>query len=243
MPEKPQLYTIWERVPNGTTLARRLGVPTKRLLIRSDAVVAGNVWLEVPIDPHWLAASRLAVQDGHLVVAEVRLFPRETGGRRVPGRWRGVVLGTRAPVPRGGLTARTLRAVRLGEHLKHTHEVLAWFQRKHGKVLFEAGHSLEALGLLPPDQDRPRRARNAGQPDRFYATLATTYVQLVSRGVRHPIRTIARRRHIGSEKVRDWIREARVRGLLTMGTQGRAGGQLTPLARRVLKSPSSRVGV
>ena len=129
--------------------------------------------------------------------------------------------------------------MRLGEHLTHTQEVLAFIVREHGKDQFRPGRSLGELGLLPPDEGRPRRARKAGRPDRFYAQLAATYTRVVSRGGRHPIKDIAKRRRVEPSTVREWIREARVRGLLTKGTRGRAGGQLTPYAQRVLQKPAA----
>ena len=93
--------------------------------------------------------------------------------------------------------------------------------------------------MAAPDEGRPRRARKAGRPDRFYAQLAATYTRVVSRGGRHPIKDIAKRRRVEPSTVREWIREARARGLLTTGTRGRASGQLTPFAQRVLKTPAS----
>ena len=235
MSKKPQIYTVWERVPDGVRLCRQLGVATDRVLTRSGGVVAGQVWLEVPIDSEWLSASRLVVEDGQLVVSEIRIFPRESGGHRVPGRWSADVLGTRATVPRGGLTARTVRSVRLSEHATHTRKVLAWLQRTYGDQLFQNGRSLGEMGLRPPDRVRPRPSRNTGKPDAFYATLAGEYSEMVSRGERQPIRALAEQQDVRPATLRDWIHEARVRGLLTKGTRGRASGQLTPLAHRVLK--------
>jgi hypothetical protein len=237
MPEKPTLHTNWAVVPDGKRLARQLGVPTGRLtLSRSGLVVAGQVWLVVPIDREWMAASRLAVQDGQLVVAEVRVFPRENRKKAVPGRWSADVLGTKAPVPRGGVTARVLRRVRVAEHSKRTQEVVDSLVKDSGPWLFEPDRSLGALGLMPSDQARPRPARKAGRPDQFYAKLAADYVQRIQGGARHPIKAMAGRRRVRAQTMRDWIHEARARGLLTAGAQGRAGGQLTPLADRVLKS-------
>ena len=239
MPDKPQLDTLWEAVRSGAALAKTLGVSEDRLVTESGRVKAGQIWIEASIDQRWRAAARLVVQQGDVVVGEIRVFPRETRGGRAPGRWSADVLGARARVPRGGLTAQTLRAVRLGGHVTQARDVLAWIVKRHGRKLFAPGHSLGELGLLPPDQARPRRARNAGRPDRFYARLAATYAGLVSRGVRHPIKDMAKRRRVEPPTVRDWIREARVRGLLTTGTRGRASGQLTPFAQRVLKTPAS----
>ena len=150
MSDKPTLDTKLERVLDGEALARRLGVKKKRLVTsRSGNVIAGHVWMEVPIDRDWRAASRLVVKNGDLVVGEVRVFPRETRRGRAPGRWSADVLGTRAPVPGAGLTARLLHRVRLGEHLTHTQKVLAFIVREHGKDLFRPGHSCPKIRAHP----------------------------------------------------------------------------------------------
>ena len=233
--EKPQLRFVSERVPGGRQLATRLGVPAAQCLTRGpDQVVVSHVWLDVPLDADWLATSRLVVQEGQLVVGELRVIPRERENL-VPGRWSAEVVGVRAQVPPGGLSARTVRRVHLSDYRAHTHEVLAWVMQQHGGRDGGAGRLLRRFGIFPPDEDRPRPVRRAGKPDRFYARLAAAYTELVSSGRRHPIKTLASRRHEGSATIRNWIREARVRGLLTRGVRGRAGGELTPRARRILE--------
>ncbi len=75
-----------------------------------------------------------------------------------------------------------------------------------------------------------------GRPDKFYAQIAQEYVNLWTTGRPHPIAEISTRRSIPKGKVRDMVREARRRGLLTPGTgRGRIGGQLTPRALAYLK--------
>jgi hypothetical protein len=52
----------------------------------------------------WVAAYRLLVEEGRLIVAELRVFPAEQD--RDAGSWSGELLGDNAKAPRGGLTAR-----------------------------------------------------------------------------------------------------------------------------------------
>lgn len=230
-------------------LAQTLDVPANRLDIGqgpTGAVKAGDVWLEVPVVGGWVAASRLAIQEGRLVIAEVRVFPGEdTALRRGsppkellhmagPGRWSGEVLGVQAEVPPGGLTASTLRTVRLGEHPRHVRAVVQWLAKQYGADAFKSGGSLAALGLAP-EGERPRPARQFGRGDLFYARLARDYGRLIERGSEQPVAAIATARGVAVARIRGWLHEARVRGLLTPGVQGRSGGQLTARAERLLR--------
>ena len=222
-------------------LAERLGVPGDRLgPVRSGGVVTGDVWLEVPVVRGWVAASRLAVQHGRLVVAEVRVFPdEETALRREDpgGRWSGEILGIRAEVPQGGLTARTLRAVRLGEHPRHVGEIVRWIAKQYGPDAFKLGGSLAELGLAP-ETERPRRRREVGRPDSFFAKLADDYVRRIQRGSAKPNAEIAAERGQDARTITGWLNEARARRLLTSPGYGRAGGCLTDYGERVLREAS-----
>jgi hypothetical protein len=217
-------------------LAERLGVPADRLEIRSGGVLVGEVWLEVPVARGWIAASRLVLQAGRLVVAEVRVFPDEATAFRQErgGQWSGDVLGVRSDVPPGGLTARVLRAVRLGEHPRHVRDILRFLEEKYGPDAFKAGGSLAALGLVP-DTERPRRRREVGRPDAFFAELAADYVRRIERGSAKPNAEIATARGWDAKTITGWLHEARTRGLLTSPGYGRPGGRLTPYGERVLR--------
>ncbi|MBI2015314.1 MAG: hypothetical protein HYS77_07230 [Candidatus Rokubacteria bacterium] len=231
-------------------------MPADRLAVRSGGVLVGDAWLEVPVTKGWIAASRLAVQAGRLVIAEVRVFPDEdTALRREDpgGRWSGEVLGVQADVPPGGLTARTLHAVRLGRHPRRLREILRFIAEKHGPDAFAAGGSLAALGLAP-ETERPRARRRFGRDDGDYAELAREYERLIKQGSRRPNAEIAaqRRRLLPDTflratrgfaekqvvaKVTAWIHEARARGVLAPKKliQGRAEGWLTPFGKRALR--------
>lgn len=238
------LKTVEGRERVRRRLAGRLGVPADRLEVRSGGVLVGEVWLEVPVSKGWVAASRLTLQAGRLVIAEVRVFPdEETALRREEpaGRWSGELLGVKAEVPPGGLTARTLRAVRLGEHPRHVGDVVRWVTRQYGSDAFRSGGSLAALGLAP-ETERPRPRREFGRPDSFFAALADDYVRRVKRGSAKPNAEIAAERGQDARTITGWLNEARARGLLTSPGYGRAGGELTKYGDRVLREASREKG-
>lgn len=72
-----------------------------------------------------------------------------------------------------------------------------------------------------------------GITDLYLATLARVYVNLVNQGNRAPAQQIARWGGVNSATLKGHLREARKRGLLTK-VEGRAGGELTPKASRLL---------
>jgi hypothetical protein len=90
------------------------------------------------------------------------------------------------------------------------------------------------LASLAQSTARPRAARAGARPDELYAAVAADYVGLIERGTRSPVAELAQRRNVKKSAMRDMIREARERGLLTYFEQGRPGGSLTDRARAIL---------
>lgn len=84
------------------------------------------------------------------------------------------------------------------------------------------------------DVARPGRP---GRPDRDYALVAARYVNLLH--VMHPTKTLASELEITPTQLRNVLTEARRRDLLTPARVGRAGGQLTAKAARLLDRPFS----
>jgi hypothetical protein len=213
--------------------AQRLGFSLNELRRVGPLVYTDQTWLEVDVADDWRAAVRLAVQDGRVVVSELRVFPQDRPlGGGVTGLWRGEVLGPRAPVPAGGLTSALLRRVRMPRYAAHAAAVVeSWRQAVHDESAREA-----LPGVREGGEDRavptPARIRG-GRPDRFYAELAKEYVRVLATS-RRPIADIARRRKLPPAQVRDMIHEARVRALLSEGRQGASGGYLMPRAERLL---------
>ena len=75
-----------------------------------------QIWLEAELDDQWRAAYRLVVQNGRLVLGEVRVLPLEgnifdRGDPYDYGGWSAKFKGVFASVPEGGLRIRLLRNV------------------------------------------------------------------------------------------------------------------------------------
>ena len=230
--------------------ARRLGLQTDKFqAIRRELFLqsrTSETWVEAPIGEEWTAAYRLVVQNGFPVVAELRIFPAEPGRRdsqRDPGRWGGEVLGAKARAPRGGITARLLRQVKVGEHYKFVGDFLRWVQKQYGREPFGPDQPLGRRGLtVPASTHVPERGRR-GRSDADYARVAAAYVEAFNAGSRHPVVDAAQALRAPPARMRDMVHQARCRGLLTPSTkQGRRGGQLTPRACALLKRPIPRKG-
>jgi hypothetical protein len=224
--------------------------------IRSVHVTRGDtatneLWYEAEVGD-WVAAWRLLPQGGRVVFGELRLFPNEP--RRKAGRWSADRLGDRARVPGGGITVKELRrlVLEIGEHRRRSQsEVGRWIGREQRRKqplgypfgpegLFERHGVTEAFvdpasgleGGFVATHLPPKRMR---RDERFYAEMAAAYAEAVSAGNNRPIDTIAQALGRSRNTVKDVIREARARGLLTETTHGRAGGRLTARAKRLLK--------
>jgi hypothetical protein len=224
-------------VPDGRALAKLLKIAGDQLpppdRHRPDEVLVKSVWLEMTIGGAWRAAARLGVQEGRLIVAELRVFPREPG--RPPGIWSAEILGSKAAVPPGGLTARLLRQVHLSEVPARAQALLASsfrFEAPPGAKIRVEPLAVEGI----PIPQRPRPERRTGRGDAFYAQLAADYVQAIERGSRQPVKELAKQRSCPRAQIRDMLHEARVRQLLSPGKQGRLGGILTGRATTILRS-------
>jgi hypothetical protein len=201
--------------------------------------VVPDAWFEVPLDDAWIAAYRLVQVDDEIVTAEVRVFPYERG-RDNGGEWSAERLGARAPVPRGGLPARTLRNVKIDTHLRAAADQLGALRKKLG---METTAMILSNRGFAGDVEHPRRGRPGPEPtsDLFYARLAAEYVRLVKgKGSRRPVRELyewlrVQHLHYNESSVTGLLDKARNRGLLTRPPKrGTPGGDLTPYARELL---------
>lgn len=200
----------------------------------TPGVPADLVTVELPIDKRWTSALRLALQDGHLVVAEVRVFPNEPS-RRAAGLWSYEELGAAAKVPRGGLTTGLLRKVKLGSYVRYARRTLEALTKRLAEYLEHApaGTGAEFYRALASPAAPPARRRR-GRPDRFYARLAAGYLRAWEHGSRRPVAELADQHGVPQPQMRDMLHEARERGLLTKGDPGKSGGALTAPARALL---------
>lgn len=197
-------------------------------------VLVADTWIEVPLGRSWVAAYRIVDDRGAPVVGELRIFPEEEG-RPGLGRWSGDLVGTHAKVPRRGITLRQLRGVRVRTYQRYMAEQIERL-RAMGPVL--AKHYGWDLVGVPAKRATPitpgaRRGRK-GRPDQFYALVAADYSDAITRGSHRPVMDVAKRRSLPGGQVRDMIRQARKRGLLTREGPGLSGGTLTERALKFL---------
>jgi hypothetical protein len=184
--------------------------PRHGQLTSADGVA--SEWLDLELDDHWRASCRLALQGGKIVIAEVRVRPRGD------------------ELPEGGITARLLRQVRVGDVLADPE--LALFL-KDQPARFNFSDELLPRGAV----HRPGRG---GRDDLFFARVSAKYLDLMGRGSHRPVWDLmdALVRNGGrftEATVRGFLNEARERGLLTTpARKGQAGGELTDRAEQLL---------
>jgi hypothetical protein len=166
---------------------------------------------------------------------------------------RGVVLSFRAAGD-GGVSARQLHMVPLGRMQRAVRRAITERTRPmdwptYRKILRA---EMEEAGVEADDETirklwkmgeagKRRRARDFAETarptgnqraNRRYAEVAAMYVDLL--GEERPIVALAKKLNLGEKTVRNYLYKARDRGLLTTAGQGRAGGELTDEARRIL---------
>jgi hypothetical protein len=121
------------------------------------------------------------------------------------------------------LPASLDEVARRGEQLLHAHGDPGPFEE----------HRAAVHGLANDVRSRPTGGRRRRDPAEF-ARWAALYVDACTRSA-HPRELLARETSYSTEHVRDTIAYARHLGLLTKPRPGRAGGQLTPKAKELLK--------
>jgi hypothetical protein len=100
---------------------------------------------------------------------------------------------------------------------------------RESATLEDAEYTRRALRRLADIGGGARR-----HADAFYVVVADAYAAVIVRGDRNPVVTLAMVAGINTETMRTHIREARSRRFLT-GSPGRAGGELTEPAKRLLR--------
>jgi hypothetical protein len=224
--------------------AHALGIPGEALQApdprRLAVVRTDNIWLEEPLGAAWVVAYRLSAQQGMPVVAELRVFPAESDRPRGQvGEWSATVLGSRARVPSGGVTARLLRAIRVGAHHRAAGQTFRMLRRALAQSIPEAletqvlSDAFDRHALAGPPM--PGR-RGVPQAPVIYAALAATYATAIQTGHAAPARLVAERHGLDRARARKALYRARALGLLTKASQGQRGGVLTPKAKRLLRS-------
>lgn len=242
----PELHVGMARTPCSMNEARRAGVE----LVNPDSlpeVIVHNVWVTVAIDAAWTSAYRLAVQDGRLVVGELRVYPTptknplspkarqqgQTAGMNPwnPGEWAGMLQGISATVPQYGLTSTVLKAVRLGADITGGRAILDDLaQRATGKnAPAWIRQTLKTWGVTTSAKPASRDTGRRGLPHQEYERVVRAYLRAVADGSPRPVQDAAKTLGISAAKVRDRLHRARLMGLLPSGGQGRVvGGLVAP---------------
>ncbi len=229
-------------------------MPSKLTLKAVTRNKVNNLWLETDLAPEWRAAYRLVVQNGVLVIGEVRVLPRHGSDGH---EWTAAEKkkGLLAVAPVGGVRATMLRRVRIpaaGEYLRQMgQEIKRWRRFRERIAEFDAiGGILDIIdgstvidpspvdtAVHQPDTEptRPRRGRK-GKGEAFYARVARTYVAEVKKGkTRGILAMIVRQHRLGNiGQARAAVYRAREMGLLGGRKPGRAYGVLTAKAKAIL---------
>lgn len=198
-----------------------------------------EIWVEFPVANGYVAAYRMVAKHRRPVLAEVRVFPDEP--RRGPGRWSEEARS----VPAGGLPAGALTALRLKDPLTLFPEITERLDQESGGRF--SAQLLQRFGFGSM-REVPRRPGRAGRPDIYYALWADAYVERLRGGSRTPVKDLVAKPPvvmdtgggISIDAVRDVLAEARRRDLLSPAPVGRAGGDLTPKAERLIRQASHR---
>ena len=89
--------------------------------------------------------------------------------------------------------------------------------------------------MLPTRMSELRHPGRRGHPDRHYARIFQTYVDLITAGSDAPISELAQAEQVTTHTARKWVAVARDRGLATSVGRGQMGGSLTELGLEALK--------
>jgi hypothetical protein len=216
------------------TVLRRSDGSSARLYLTSPKDVSAYrehaVWVEAPMRDGWIAAFRILPDpEGSPAVAELRVFPDHP--RRAPGQWAPELpmVDTRQHIPRGGLTSRLLREIKVPGAVLFTQRLMDEFAKGWADLGHDAMAELfEPHGLT----DEPRRRGRPPLSDLELARAARVYERAVKSG--HPIERVSTELGVSEDTARKRIWTARDRGLLTDAPAGRPGGRLTPKARELL---------
>jgi hypothetical protein len=167
-------------------------------------------------DPEWTVDAKFVERDGHRILWSIRIRP--AGGWMKPGEHE---------ISEGGLTAAVLRKVPLADLHAAIDDWISALRE------LEPGFD---LGPLEGFKSHERVRGPSG--DLKLAQYAEIYER--HRGSRSQMRDAAVEAKLEPIQMRNYIYRARRRGLLTKTSAGRAGGDLTPRARSLLKRESER---
>lgn len=146
--------------------------------------------------------------------------------RRGPEIVRLTIEPRRPTAPEGGLETRLLRSIALSEFQRLVHEKAV--VRHLDAVALETERPKETEQWL-----RSRRPGRRGREDYYYAVWAARYVAALAAPT--PVKALSEAHHLSASQIRNILYACRDRGLLTDSPPGKAGGELTPKARQLLR--------
>jgi hypothetical protein len=193
-------------------------------------VKVDDLWVTREDGP-WVIAYRLVLQDGRLVIGELRVYPRDeherTGGDVAPP-WDVVrdLQGVHAPAPAGGLTATVVHRITPGSDVNVGRLIMENYRGSSARDA-KAGiwKHLVSLGIQTPAPPVPatthRRGGPAGKGLAFYRKAVRVYLEAPA----HPVQAVAKALGISPSCASATIYRARHRyGMLQSTVPGRAGG-------------------
>ena len=201
-----------------------------------------DTWIEVPLDEDWIAALRIRFETlDRCVVAELRVFPGTPDEDRMPGEWSDERYESGAPIPPGGVPTGKIRKLKLREYAD-------LFTRYDARSSTTVSARLPAELWSTQQEERAERQRPGRRPptDLECATFAQMYTEACDKEPGYPSAELTRRLKREAKKpdnqhtVKGRIKQVRRRGFLTTNGRGRAGGQLTEKAERLLAQASRK---
>jgi len=203
-----------------------------------------DLWVRQDLRDWCVLVRVVRSRNGNPVVGEVRVFPAEDEFRRSEAglgteEWSGCYTGQAATVPKGGLTARLLKTVKLGEALRGGLGAMRWVTDGDPEELVDLSESFPRWRL------RASRAKRGGRlriPDEALVKVAAVYAKSWSGGSPNPVVVTARRLKLPRARVRDWLHLARERGLLIPAETTRPHGELTGKGERLLRAMTTKTG-
>ena len=164
----------------------------------------------------WQTNLRFVIREGRPVIAQLTVSPYRAT------RWSAAM-----DIPPQGLTASDLRKI----HIQWDDDLHAHFAAKWAEFGDEVAIS----------RTRARRYEHRG--DDWYAEKAIDYLNALRQAPNRPNAWLVEQygRWVTRDNVRDYVHEARVRGFLTSGRQGRAGAEPTDKLRAWAKARGIRL--
>lgn len=166
---------------------------------------------------NWTTSVRFVIREGRPVIAQLRVTPFQAHQWSEP-----------MDIPSGGLTTTDLRRI----HIK-------WDDELHNTVaeLFaETGYQAKVGRRVRPKYEQ--------KDDDFFAEKAVEYLDALRKAPTRPLAYLEQKyrgQWITRGQLRDYVHQARERGFLTPGRQGRAGAEPTEKLRDWAKGRKIRL--